>query len=234
MPHKYSRGSILTALLVPLLLFSDVLAIEKRVDSAKETDTSTCEKCRCFRGRPGSQCRLYWITEVGLLTVVDSRDTRWNVNGRELLTFDIGYMFNISRRDAIGGSLFIKMDTEGDDSYSGFKPRYRRWLSDDVGLDVGFGVGRWEYDTNKKATPLVAQLGLSYKDYFSLTVLIDRVKWTESIWVPGSIEYVDGASHTSTTTSIGLTAGSYPALITTGVGLVLALMVIGPDTIVAD
>ena len=196
-------------------------------------DQISSEKgCRCFRGRPGPECRLYWITEVGFLTTIGSKNGLSGWNESERLAFDIGYMFNVSDRDAVGASFFWHTFTDGDYSYWGLKPRYRRWLSDKVGLDLCFGVGVWEYEFNRKATPLLAQVGVSFKDYFSLTLMYDRARWTESVPIPSSHEVYDGDTFTSSTVSVGMTAGSYTGLAAAGVTIIAAILSI--DTLVGD
>ena len=225
--HRLKRSGQL-ALIAAMLIFITTTAGEEAYSANSTSD----EVCRCFRGRPATECRMYWITEVGFLTMVDTKNSRRYWDDAKRLTFDIGYMFNVSEKDAIGASLFWHTLRETDFSYWGLKPRYRRWLSNDIGLDVCLGLGQWEYEINRKATPMIAQLGVSFRDYLSLTLMYDRVRWTESVPIPNSHEYYDGDSHTSSTLSVGLTAGSYTGLVAAGVTIFIAILSL--ETLAAD
>ncbi|UCD64253.1 MAG: hypothetical protein JSW34_02110, partial [Candidatus Zixiibacteriota bacterium] len=140
---------------------------------------------------------------------------------------DLGYMLNVGRRDALGASLAVITNYEGNaDTYAALKPRYRRWLSRDFALEIGLGLGIHGRESDPEGLPLIAQLDLTFRDYFSVTLLAERFRWTESVWDNAAGRMIDGDSHTAMTFSAGVTAGSYPGLVAAGVALVVALSTI--------
>lgn len=77
-----------------------------------------------FRGRPLPACRSFLITEFGLNRVLTGgpRDAEpWCVTG------EFGLMGNVSPRDALGGTLLVEFDDNG--NRVGLKARHRRWLA---------------------------------------------------------------------------------------------------------
>jgi len=77
-----------------------------------------------FRGRPLPACRSFLITEFGLNRALAGRprDAKlWCVTG------ELGIMSNVSPHDALGGTLLVEFDDNG--NRVGLKARYRRWLA---------------------------------------------------------------------------------------------------------
>ncbi|UCE25810.1 MAG: hypothetical protein JSU74_07150 [Candidatus Zixiibacteriota bacterium] len=231
MRYHAGRRLLLLSLILFMALPFNTTAGQPSTVTTVEPDTSGCEKCRCFRGRPQSHCRLFWITEVGFMTTLASKNSNTEYADWSLLTFDVGYMFNVSAKDAIGASVFVRAGLEGEDSYMGFRPRYRRWLTKKIGFDASLGIGSWRYDTDRTAYPLILQMKLSVEDYFSLTIQADRAELTGSRWDSDRKEWFDNESYTVTTLSAGLTLGSYPALIGTGILAIVAVLIVNQPTV---
>lgn len=210
---------------VCLLAASTALASENiTVADSAAADCNERERCHCFRGRPQPKCYLFWLTELGVMSVVRSENTRLDSDNDTRLILNYGYMFNVGRNDAVGASVSVITGSDEEHSYPALIPRYRRWLSQNVALDIGVGLGRKYYGVNDITVPLVAQLGLSVRDYFSTTVLIERFKWSESVYDPKFPSETHHETRTGTTVSAGVTLGSYPALVATGMAIVLALV----------
>ncbi|HEX9705334.1 MAG TPA: hypothetical protein VGA20_08825 [Gemmatimonadales bacterium] len=122
----------------------------------------------CFRGRPRPTCASFWITETGY--------TRWtNPPPHETpnyFTTELGWMRNVSSRDALGGSL--QLAAYGDfDWRLAFKPRYRRWLGRGVRLDVAPG-GYWGL-AGTLGSGIMVEAGLNYQDRVALVGRADKV-----------------------------------------------------------
>jgi hypothetical protein len=88
----------------------------------------------CWRGKP--ECGSFVVTEMGVLYRLDDYPFQGDPS-RIVLTFDVGWMKNLSQRNAVGvtGSAIV-----GDATRLGIRPRYRRWLSKGTSLDVSPGI----------------------------------------------------------------------------------------------
>jgi hypothetical protein len=125
----------------------------------------------CFHGRPLPQCRAFWLTEFGI-----SPFEPWFV-------WELGGMRNIGPRSAVGGTLYLRID--GGTAY-GLMPRFRRWLSPVVALDVSPGIIILAGAGNSAG--FAGHIGLSFRDWLALTLQAEtvppdfeggqRVKWS--------------------------------------------------------
>lgn len=100
-----------------------------------------------FHSRPAPACRFFGITDFGVafgrnriavptgpdVFVIPADQT---ASGSRVIG-DLGVMWNIGRRDAIGVSWFVTTDFIGGTGPTG---RYRRWLTDTQSLDFAVGV----------------------------------------------------------------------------------------------
>lgn len=112
-----------------------------------------------FRGSPAPECQSFFIVEGGAF--YETGDREFGANS------DIGVMFNLSRRSALGGSIFHQL--AADVSGVGVKLRYRYWLNSSFSLDIAPGIlllGEW-------APAITGQVSLNYKDLIGVFVQID-------------------------------------------------------------
>jgi hypothetical protein len=127
---------------------------------------------------------------------------------RWMLDWELGYMRNLDGSNAVGATLKIHSDTDGD--RVGPMLRYRRWLDRSVGLDVGLGLylagdeGPYDY---RFPMPAV-EVGLTYDDWVALQGGVDFVKRTSDS-SQGALEQ----SHVEP--YVGLRVGRVLALATT-------------------
>ena len=89
----------------------------------------------CWRGKP--ECGSFIITEMGVLYRLDDYPFPGDPS-RINLSFDAGWMKNLSKRDAVGLTGYAL--TDGDMTRLGIRPRYRRWLSHGSSIDISPGV----------------------------------------------------------------------------------------------
>jgi hypothetical protein len=91
----------------------------------------------CFSGRPLPKCKAFMLTEFGYSRRLN--DSHRDVySGRWYLTAELGAMVNRGYRSALGAALFFGAEDDG--SRWGLRPRYRRWLSGTISLDVAPGI----------------------------------------------------------------------------------------------
>jgi len=146
----------------------------------------------CFRGQPAPACRSFILTETGAnVLLAPQQDYR-----TEKVQIEFGLMRNHGPRSALGATIFAVTNLD-DETYVGVKPRYRRWLSPTVGLDVSAGP-RLDSQTGKFGG--VAQVGVSFADWLSLTTQLDV----------GTPRY---AGLSAVNWHIGVRLGSYPGVI---------------------
>ena len=101
----------------------------------------------CLNGGPRPACATFVVVEVqGVLPLVrNTRLVRW-FGGHEMedtpyadrLQWELGFLHNVSERWALGGT--VRLGAGSTDALTGVTVRARRWLSDDVGLDLSSGA----------------------------------------------------------------------------------------------
>ena len=116
----------------------------------------------CFRGRPQPFCRAFLITEFGI-----AQGFALGANVGEhpaiLATWEFGSMVNVGKDHAVGIAVVAHaLDISG----FGIRPRYRKWLSPTVSLDVAPGI------LIHRRVGLTGQVALNFADYAALTAQV--------------------------------------------------------------
>ena len=104
----------------------------------------------CFNGGPRSECGTFVIAEMqGVMPLAQSSQlVKWNDDpsypaqpitayGDEL-QWEVGVMHNVSERWALGGAARLGPGSTG--ALTGLSARARRWLTDDVAVDLSAGA----------------------------------------------------------------------------------------------
>jgi hypothetical protein len=149
----------------------------------------------CFRGRPLPRCRSFWITEAeGGLRLAGPAAASGDLDAR--LGIELGWMRNLSPRTAIGGGLAAGWDGV---EFLSLRPRYRRWLTPVLALDVSPGV-RW---TPGRIETVEARVAVSWNDLAGVWTEVDAgfgtggaVRWLAGVKTgaqAGLVSYVLGA-----------------------------------------
>ena len=91
----------------------------------------------CFNGKPLPDCKRFWVTEFTYGKQVDE-----HAEDGHLLSLDLGMMFNLAKKHAVGGSCygdFLK-DSDWIDNYRvGLKAKYRYWMNSTFSIDADVG-----------------------------------------------------------------------------------------------
>jgi len=122
-----------------------------------------------WRGRPLAETRSFMITEFGVLERID--DYRYlGGDTRIAISFDLGWMKNISERGAVGFSGYALVSDPT--TRMGIRGRYRRWLSRKTSIDISPGVLLSGEDSGIEYDPPGFVLGatLNAGDLVALTV----------------------------------------------------------------
>ena len=172
------------------LIVAGMLAASLAAPLHGQQSDPAAPKPLCFRGRPLPQCRAFWLTEFGV-----SPFEPWFV-------WELGGMRNVGARSAVGGALYVRID--GGTAY-GVKPRFRRWLSPVVALDVAPGIIILAAAGNSAG--FAGHVGLSVGDLVGVTLQAEtvppdfdggkRVKWSGGGRlgaVPGTIAGIAGVA----------------------------------------
>jgi hypothetical protein len=149
-----------------------------------------------LRGRPSPFQKGFTLIQVGLLGRVDDAPRE---APNTVLVLDVGRMRNLSPRHSVGGSVFLATD----DEYArlGFRPRYRRWLTRTIGIDLAPGLF-WSLDGNEfrsSHSPLgfVGEVSLSLGDWIALTGQMEVVGTERRYYAPYGSQYpIEGAPET--------------------------------------
>ena len=97
----------------------------------------------CFRGRPQSECGSFFLTEWTWALRIGGHGPRSpDVKpGNSYWTWQVGWMRNVGRRSALGGSVFLGWEENrvGGSETIGVKARFRRWVGPKAAVEVGAG-----------------------------------------------------------------------------------------------
>ena len=122
-----------------------------------------------WRGRPLAETRSFMITEFGVLERIDDYPYLGG-DSRIAISFDLGWMKNISERGAVGFSGYALVSDPT--TRMGIRGRYRRWLSRKTSIDISPGVLLSGEDSGIEYDPPGFVLGatLNAGDLVALTV----------------------------------------------------------------
>lgn len=133
----------------------------------------------CFRPKPAPVCSAFWVTESGLGYMARGIDRAWIVS-------EIGPMFNLDERYAVGATSYIAYDGQWGDFRGGVKLRLRWWFNPGLSMNVSGGLilvgGAWD----EEHPGFAGHLDLNYKDlvvpYIGLDVMrgggLDGANWS--------------------------------------------------------
>ena len=122
-----------------------------------------------WRGHPLAETRSFMITEFGVLARLDDYPYAGG-DSRMAISFDLGWMKNISERRAVGFSGYALVSDPT--TRLGIRGRYRRWLSRKTSIDVSPGVLLGGEDSGIEYDPPGFVLGATVNagDLVALTV----------------------------------------------------------------
>jgi len=123
----------------------------------------------CWRGQPRAYCGGFVLTEFGALVRLDEYPYRGS-DSRLAFTFDLGYMKNISDREAVGLTGYALLSDPT--TRLGVRARYRRWIKRRLSVDVTPGIILGGEDNAIEYAPPGFVLGAAINagDLFSVTV----------------------------------------------------------------
>jgi hypothetical protein len=196
------------------------------VSNADEADPSPAPSehkpghALCWRGKP--ECGSFVITEMGVLYRMDEYDFP-GMDWRVVLTFDAGYMKNLSTKGAVGVTGYALVND--DITRLGIRPRYRRWLSHDTSIDISPGILLSGEDAAIDYDPPGFVLGVTgnMKDLIALTLETEYSRYRDYGTAPGEVGY---QTHSDWTIRGGAKLGS-------GIGLAGAAAFLGLLILVA-
>lgn len=176
-------------------------------------------KVGCLRGRPLPDCKSFWIVEMQAHTPLaqTERTVIYAYGGpsrmqmfENVLEWNAGHMVNLTDRFALGG--VATLGTQGVNGFSGLKIRARRWMSEDVAVELQAGLLRTG-ERYPPATGMTADLRLDIRDQGAFFVRWDGVPLSE-ISHPETGHYDLGGFQQALSVGVGL--GSVPALVGSG------------------
>jgi len=117
----------------------------------------------------------------GFLVFENTFSTRLNAKpeptdgGRLMTHWQLCYLHHVDERNAWGGGVKLTADTDG--ARVGPVVRYRRWLSDSVGLDVGVGsyVAGQDYSFQVGFPAPTVDVGVSFDDWVGFHAGLDAL-----------------------------------------------------------
>ena len=211
-----------------------VAAVAPGSVSAQESEGArTGPRVGCFQGHPLPDCKSFWIFEmqgsVPLLQTervyyIDGVMPYHNPGFDSQMEWNVGHMVNHGETYAIGGVLTF--GTGNTDPLTGVRVRARRWLTQDVSVEVGAGIVR----SNATDTQFpgvnggTANIRLNIRDQGAFFVRWDVLPIPEETYPAYSSYYQPARTYHGA--SVGVALGSVPALAGTGtLGVVFAVLI---------
>lgn len=150
----------------------------------------------CFRGRPLPGCQWFTFAEFAVSSRIADQN-RFAETPRVYYSGEIGALYNVGARSAVGGGVFLAGDDDG--WRLGIRPRYRYWVASGWSVDAAAGVlVAGDLDLFEGTWPgLTAQLGVGWQDLVALTTQVEIIGTTQGTW---------------TNWYVGAQAGSFAAL----------------------
>ncbi len=150
----------------------------------------------CLRGSALPRCQWFTFAEFAVSTRLADQN-RLTDTPRFYVSGEIGALYNIGARSALGGGAFLAGDDDG--WRLGVRPRYRYWIGEAWSLDASLGVlFAGDLDLFEGTWPgLTAQVGVGWQDLLALTSQLEIIETTQGTW---------------TNWYVGIQAGSYAAL----------------------
>lgn len=168
----------------------------------------------CFRGGPLPRCRAFWLVEMGWYQRVLGPSVSITRHGEpptgpsyraraseSYLAWEVGGMVNRDARSAVGGTVLLGTDGEGEERV-GVKGRYRRWLSPRTALDLSGGVLRGAVP-DPPFEPHVGGFGVTADAGYQVADLVA---------VSARVDVLHAGGRTYPTLYAGGRLGSYPAV----------------------
>lgn len=216
---KTMKMYVVAAVAVLGLLLSEGGGPRAGVAAQQAPSEAGSRQVGCFRGQPLPACRSFWILEMQAQAplVQTTRPVLYG-SGQVVgltafdaeLEWNLGHMVNVSPRFALGGVLTV--GTGGAGPLSGVKVRARRWLSDDLSVEVEGGLLRSD-ERYPVANGATGDVRLNIRDHGSFFVRWDGVHLSSNEQ-PGGVYADPGGLQQAL--SVGAGAGSLPAVIGTG------------------
>jgi hypothetical protein len=150
----------------------------------------------CFRGKPLPGCQWFTFAEFAVSSRIADQN-RFDDTPRVYYSGEIGALYNLGSRSAVGGGVYLGGDDDG--WRLGIRPRYRYWIASGFAVDAAAGVlVAGDLDLFEGTWPgFNAQLGVGWQDLVALTTQVEIIGTTQGTW---------------TNWYVGVQAGSFAAL----------------------
>jgi hypothetical protein len=183
---------------------------------AQASGTDSLPSRACFRGRPEPRCRTFWVTEFSVTPRLNANPSGGG-GPNYYYTWDLGAMRNAGARTALGGGVFLGGEDDG--FRLGLAFRYRRWISSTTAFDVSPGVLVTGGDNQRapRFPGFTGAAGMMHRDLVGLAARFEVVP--------------DSAGRVETAWYGGVRFGWYPGIVTSVVGPLVILLVLGNSCI---
>jgi hypothetical protein len=193
----------------------------------QDTNDSTGVRGKAyFRGRPLPECKEFWILEEHFEKRM-AGNFNSNENNSIFLSFEVGHMFNISRRHALGGSFYFTADDNRD--HLGLRFRHRYWITKQLAWDLAPGF-ILSSDNTDLYNGRIQFPNLSMSTFLYISDLMALHLTFEAFKIKAV--YAGQTNHNVTILYGGVTLGSYPAAVGIVATVVVAIMAVHEITVV--
>ncbi len=126
----------------------------------------------CLRPQSLPKCKSFLVLDLAISYQLEDSYSDDQAVG----SLDLGYMRNLSPKNAIGGS-FVGVSGQSTERL-GFRGRYRRWLSGSVGLDGTAGLMfAWSGTGSVKFPWFIASIGVQVSGMIGVTLEVEQPRY---------------------------------------------------------
>ena len=177
-----------------------------------------------------------WLPSCKSFLVIESHaryrmTTSAGGQSRFYLTGELGWMRNVGRANAVGGSAFAGYDWDGEITRGGIKARFRRWLGPVQQVDLS--VGAFLTSAGDGGVGVLAGIDYGLGDLLLATVEVDYAPGERDLGYDWACSPEDDPSEcrlgraTSPTVFVGFAVGKGMAAVSYGIAGLLGLLAAG-------
>jgi hypothetical protein len=132
-----------------------------------------------WRGLPYPECDSFWITEfgVGWRQGGMSNELREDRLSGHQIRYDLGHMFNLDSRFAVGGTLSMTGNEEG---HIGLSGRIRYWMDRNWSVDFSPGITFYSTSSDNRYSlqypSFTSRLIINYAEFVGIYVGLEQIR----------------------------------------------------------
>jgi hypothetical protein len=132
-----------------------------------------------FRPHPLPRSRSFAVFDLGVAYRLNEGRGFFESDNRACFSLDLGYMRNLSPKNAVGFSLYGSTDERAE--RGGIRARYRRWVSPHLGVDATAGMmleKSGDYSQFLTTPGIIASVGIQAAGLAGVTLETEQIRFS--------------------------------------------------------